>query len=1011
MEFRILGSMEVLDGGRRVDLPVGRGRALLALLVLYAGEVVAADRIIDELWGESSPPTANTVVQGLISKLRKLLEPRRAKGEPSGIIETVGRGYRLAVAPGAVDANRFKQLLDEARLTTGERRSTLLAEALGLWQGPPLSDFTYDPFAQRAIATLEELRLTAIEEHIDADLALGRHGELIAQIVDLVAAHPFRERLHAQLMLALYRSGRQADALTAFQAARNALVEELGIEPGPPLRDLEMAILKQDSALDARMPPSQPEPPDRSEEEHWLPRERRVVTVLYADLAPVRETDPEARRAVVARSLEVAPGVVHSHGGRVENVVGDLLVGFFGFPVAHEDDAIRAVRAAVELQAAVPSPCRIGVETGELVVGPGGSLAGEASGPALTLAARLQQTASEGEVLVGPSLQRLVRGAAVLMPAESEESWRVLEIVAGGQPFDARLDVPMVGRAAELTRVRAAYSSAARTTTPHLLTLLGEAGIGKSRLSRAFAESIGSAARVITGRCPSYGEGITFLPLREAVLGAAGPGGWPALAERLAREEDGAAIALQIAGTIGLTPHVGRPDQLFPAVRRLFEFLATDRPLIAVFEDVHWAESTFLDLLEYIPERARGRIFLLCVARPELLEARPAWGDRALTLEPLEVADIEQLIADRANRPPPRETLERIVEAAQGNPLFAEQLLAAFEDHDVEAIPASLRSLLAMRLDRLGPAERDLLRCGAVVGSEVTEEALTALVPEPARSFLDRHLQAMEAKRFIDRDQGSIRFLHELIRQAAYRSMTRDDRARLHERFAAWVEDEATAPLAELDEVVGYHLQQAVEHRRAIGLDVGALAHRAGERLASAGERALGRADLAAAERLLSSARTMLPEDHPRRGLVTQRLAETCLPLGRHAKSQALLAEMIVAARAAGDRSSELLARLELARVRLRIGPDPAPLEAFRREAEAALAYFTEAGDEGGIAQAVFLSANVEERAGRIWYRRHARRRRAHKVDLIRHLAAPHLRTACARRQFAVLGHGEWTAV
>src|SRR5438094_2847093 len=186
VEFRILGSMEVLDEGRRVGLPVGRGRALLALLVLYAGEVVAADRLIDELWGERSPPTANTVIQGLISKLRKLLEPRRAKGGPSGIIQTVGRGYRLAVPPGAVDANRFKRLLDEARRTTGEQRSTLLAEALGFWRGPPLSDFTYDPFAQRAIATLEELRLTAIEEHIDADLALGRHGELIAEIEDLV---------------------------------------------------------------------------------------------------------------------------------------------------------------------------------------------------------------------------------------------------------------------------------------------------------------------------------------------------------------------------------------------------------------------------------------------------------------------------------------------------------------------------------------------------------------------------------------------------------------------------------------------------------------------------------------------------------------------------------------------------------------------------------------------------------------------------------------------------------
>src|SRR5438094_396212 len=171
--------MEVLDRDGRIQLPAGRGRALLALLVLHAGEVVSAERLIDELWGEDPPPTADTVVQGLVSRLRKLLDPRRATGEPSGVIETVGRGYRLAVAGGAVDATRFSQLLEEARLTTGQRRSTLLGEALQLWRGPALSDFAYDPFAQRAIAALEELRLAAFEDHIDADLGLGRHHDLI----------------------------------------------------------------------------------------------------------------------------------------------------------------------------------------------------------------------------------------------------------------------------------------------------------------------------------------------------------------------------------------------------------------------------------------------------------------------------------------------------------------------------------------------------------------------------------------------------------------------------------------------------------------------------------------------------------------------------------------------------------------------------------------------------------------------------------------------------------------
>ena len=966
MEFRILGSMEVLDGDRCVDLPAGRGRALLAVLVLHAGEVVSAERLIDELWGENPPPTASTIVQGLVSKLRKLLEPGRGKGEPGGIVQTVGPGYRLTVDPEAVDANRFKRLLDEARLATDVARSATLAGALRLWRGPALADFTYEPFAQRAIAALEELRLAAIEDRIDADLALGRHGELVSEIEDLVAAHGFRERLRGQLMLALYRAGRQADALAAFQAARTALVEELGIEPGPGLRDLEQAILKQDRSLDGHVLVPQGEASEPVTAEHWLPRERRTVTVLYADLASTVETDPEAQRAAVARALDLATSVLRRYGARVEEVVGDLLVGFFGLPVAHEDDAVRGVRAAVELRAAVSAPCRIGVETGELVVGTGGSLAAQASGPALTLAARLQQAAGGGEVLVGPATQRLVRGAAVLKAADSVDAWRVLDVVTDASAIHDPFDTPMVGRVADLTRLRTAFALAARTSTTHRLTVLGDAGIGKSRLSREFAESIAPDARIITGRCPAYGEGITFLPLREAVLDAAGPRGWPALAERLAGEEDGAHIADQTSAAIGLTQQPGRPDQLFPAVRRLFEIVATERPLVAVFEDVHWAEPTFLDLIEYILERARGPIFLLCLARPELIEARPAWRESALSLEPLEPAEVEQLIADRSDAMPSPETLARIVDAAQGNPLFAEQLLAAFDEHGLETMPASLQSLLAMRLDRLGPGERDLLRSAAVLGLDFAEEALTALVPERAQPFVERHLHALEAKRFIARGDGGFRFGHALIRRTAYQSMTRDDRARLHEQFADWLETETSEPRPDLDEIAGYHLGQAVEQRRAIGLGDGTLAVRAGDRLANAGERALGRADLSAAESLLSSARSMLPADHPRRPVVTQRLAETCLPLGHHPQSQELLGEMIEAARAAGDRSSEVFARLERARVQLLIGPDPEPLETFRREAEEAFAYFTATGDDVGLAQAVFLTAFVEERAGRM---------------------------------------------
>lgn len=210
MEFRILGPTEVLDGGRRVPLPSGRGRALLALLALHAGEPVSADRLIDELWGEDPPPTARTVVHGLMSKLRRMLEPDRAKAHPGALLQTFGSGYQLTIEPDTVDAHRFKRLIDEAREAPVEVRSTRLSAALTLWRGPALADFTYEPFAQRAISALEELRIQAMEDRIEADLALGRAADLVPELEQLIGDHPFRERLRGSLMLALYRSGRQA---------------------------------------------------------------------------------------------------------------------------------------------------------------------------------------------------------------------------------------------------------------------------------------------------------------------------------------------------------------------------------------------------------------------------------------------------------------------------------------------------------------------------------------------------------------------------------------------------------------------------------------------------------------------------------------------------------------------------------------------------------------------------------------------------------------------------------
>ncbi|MBA2641571.1 MAG: AAA family ATPase, partial [Actinobacteria bacterium] len=699
-----------------------------------------------------------------------------------------------------------------------------------------LADFTYEPFAQRAITALEELRLAATEDHIDADLALGRHGVLVAEVEQLIAVHPFRERLRGHLMLALYRAGRQADALEAYQDARRTLVREMGIEPAPALRELQQAILRQDPALDIQPGVQQlahatdePQPP--SAEARWLPFELRTVTAVLADLVISGEpgADLQALRHFSARPLDVATEVLRRHGARVEEIVGEMLVGFFGFPVAHEDDAVRAVRAAVELRAAIatlnddPQPVagvrfsvRTGIETGEVVVGTAGSPRAQSSGQILSVAGRLQQAAAPDDVIVGPATQHLIRGAAVLKPVYfvpegsvgSIFAWRVLNVVAGAPVVARHLDAPMFGRAAELTRVRTAFRRTIRSDAAYRLTVMGEAGIGKSRLAKEFALSIGADARIITGRCPPYGEGITFLPLREAVLDAAGPRGWRALKERLTGEDDGVQIADQIAGAIGLPPQQGIPDELFPAVRRLFETLASKQPLVVVFEELHWAEPSFLDLIEYLTRRGRGLLFLLCLARPELIRQRPGWGAASpsadtLFVEPLSAAEVEQLVVGRAGATFPRKALRRIVKAAQGHPLFAEQLLAAFNEHN-EVMPGSLQSLIAMRLDRLGPGERDLLRCAAVIGSTWDEDTLLALLPHQARPFVYRHLEALEQKRLITRTRGTaFRFAHVLIQLAAYQSMAREDRASLGEQLANWLETNSSESSCEFDEIVG----------------------------------------------------------------------------------------------------------------------------------------------------------------------------------------------------------------
>ena len=964
MEFRILGPMEVRDGTRRLDVPGGRARALLAMLVLHAGDAVPSERLIDELWGEQAPPTASTVVQLHVLKLRKLLEPDREDLGRHALLVTQGSGYRLAIEPEDVDAGRFKKLLDEAAGQPAELRAKLLADALALWRGPALADFTYHPFAQSTIAGLAELRLAALEARIDADIEMGREHGLIAELDALVAEHPFRERLRGLQMLALYRAGRQADALAAYRATRNLLLDELGVEPGPDLRKIQAAVLRQDPALGGRHPM-------RALTGGWLPNERRMVTVVAIEIVPAGDSedgaDAEVLAAAGARANALAAEVLRTYGARLEPVVGGLMVAFFGFPVAHEDDALRAVRAAVEVRDRIASvdesvvrhAARIVVETGDIVVsGSGGSLADMVSGPAVTSAFRLQRLVRDGDVVVGSRALQLVRGAAVVVPVPgSSPAWRVI-----GMMDDAkgrlRFDSAMVGRADELARIRTAFRSTVRSGQPRRCTVVGEAGIGKTRLAADFADSIGGEALVAWGRCASYGEGITFLPLREALLDAAGEGGWPLLAE-IAPEESAV-----LATGLGLAHGTVTVAAVLRAAVRLLEALSARQPLVLVLDDLHWAETTLLDFVDQVVGSGKGKLLVLCLGRPELLDQRPEWTD-ALLLEPLPADDVVMLLRARAPGIDDGRA-STIVDRARGNPLFAEQLLAAQDDLALDELPASLRALLAARLDRLGPGERDLLRVAAVIGDDCSHDALAALLPEEATAYVERHLSALERRRLLTSGNGGVvRFGHVLIRLAAYRSMTHPDRAALHQRYAEWLLGGSPQRPPELDEMVGYHLEQAAFSLRAIGGTDESLTGRAVVHLSRAGERAVARADETAAQNLLSRARAMMASGDPKRAALTQSLAEVDLVLGRFEEAQQLLLELAQDAAAGGDEIAAQTARLEHARIQFIIGPDPVPLSSIEREAAEAESLFAVRGDDGGLGRAIFLEGCIRLRQGR----------------------------------------------
>jgi class 3 adenylate cyclase/tetratricopeptide (TPR) repeat protein len=671
--------------------------------------------------------------------------------------------------------------------------------------------------------------------------------------------------------------------------------------------------------------------------------QRKTVTVLFCDVvgstALGESTDPEALRALLARYFDRMKAIVERHGGSVEKFIGDAVMAVFGVPVVHEDDALRALRAAVEMRDALPElglQGRIGVMTGEVVTGTEERLA---TGDAVNVAARLEQAAEPGEVLIGQPTLALVGGAVEVEPveplglkgkAEPVPAYRLLRVRETPERLHGGL---FVGRERELAIVREAWERVQAEQRCELITLVGDAGVGKSRLVAEVLASV--EATIVRARCLPYGEGITYWPVVEVLKQL----------DLLPAEE---AAAAAIRSLLGQTEAATSAEEIAWAFRKTLEHASAERPLVVVFDDIQWGEEMFLDLIEHVALLSSGAsILLLCIARLELTECRLDWPV-TLRLEPLRDEDVEELIPERIAG----ELRERIARAAGGNPLFIGEMLAMAQETEGDVVvPPTLKALLAARLDQLETAERSVLERGAIEGEIFHRGAVQALAPEETQ--VTPRLAALVRKELIRPDtpqlagEDGFRFRHLLIRDAAYDALPKATRAELHERFAVWLEGRG-AELVELDEILGYHLEQACRYRQELGqVDPhgGALAARAGERLGLAGRRAILRQDFRAGLNLLQRAADLL-SDELRDARFEIDLGWARFNTGQGAEAVSGLAEAAGRAGASGNRIAELGLRLEQANLESVTGPSA---ERLRELAAEALPVFEAAGDEWGL--------------------------------------------------------------
>jgi class 3 adenylate cyclase/tetratricopeptide (TPR) repeat protein len=739
---------------------------------------------------------------------------------------------------------------------------------------------------------------------------------------------------------------------------------------------------------------------------------RKTVTIMFCDVAGSTSMgealDPESLRHVMERFFEAMRKAIEHHGGIVEKFIGDAVMAVFGVPQVHEDDALRAVRAAGEMREALAAlntgldrdygitlACRIGVNTGQVVAGRGDQKI--VTGDVVNVAARLEQAASPGEILLGEVTLALIRDAVIAEPIDPLDlkgktdpvtAFRLLEVTPGAAGFARHLDAPIVGRERELALLRSAFERTVIDQACQLFTVLGVGGVGKSRLMAAFVDGLGGRATVLRGRCLPYGKGITFWPLAEGLVEAADladvdtpEAARGKLAALVGADERAERVAERVGQAIGIPGSETAPEETLWAIRVLLERMAAKRPLVFAIDDLQWAEPKFLELVEHVSDLARDApILLACMARPELLDDHPGWAGGKLNatsilIEPLGPDECGTLVANLlADDSVDGAVRTRIAEAAEGHPLYAEEITGLLVDEgrlvlkdgrwtatgdlsDVP-VPPTISALLAARLDRLPAQERRLIDIASVMGQVFYSGAVRELAD--GGDEVDSEIAALVRKQFVRPERSdlpateALAFRHLLIRDAAYDGVPKAIRAELHEGFANWL-DRAAGSIGGRDEILGYHLEQAYRYRAELGpLDDRAneLGRRAGEYLGDAGLQAFARDDMSASAGLLDRAVRVLPADHLQLlqledRLVTSFIRSEQLDLAadanrRHAQD----------ARVLGDRGQEQRAALSALDLRTYRSPQEVTADEIRRIAHRAIEVFEELGDEEGLSWA-----------------------------------------------------------